>query len=428
MNSPEKQLQFQQVGGALSKDLLCSLDIGARQISCFVAERTDGGLGVHHQIRIVGTAYQLSRGIKNGMVTDMSLAESSIRNVISLVEKQIGKKVKEVTIGITHPHMESYTRKVCVDLYGYEVTHRHMEAALSDIRKEYRNEYWELLHVIPVSYTVDDSESVLNPRGLFGKHLYVTVHVVRVPVNSVRNFLACVENCHLEINQLVAIPYVSALSVLSKDEMDLGAMVIDMGCRTTGFSIFYESMPVYIGVIPMGGQHITLDIAYGLNISVVEAERIKILYGSSLIGKKDGEENFQIESMDETGRSYYKKVSYTKLAQIIRPRLEEIFELLQEKIEISHWRNIRCRRIVLTGGSAQFSGIREVAHQILEKEIRIGVPLHFQGLPAEKITPAFSACAGILAYKFQNYHEGILYNNEGDSLWKKVKNWCAEYF
>ena len=256
----------------------------------------------------------------------------------------------------------------------------------------------ELIHSIPVGYTIDGNRGIRDPRGMFGDRLGASMHVVTAASGAVRNLSTVVERAHLDIDQLVVSPYASGLATLVEDEIDLGVTLIDMGGGTTSLAVFFDGAVVHTDTVPVGGCHVTNDVARGLSTPLIEAERLKTLYGSAIASASDERELIDVPLVGEDNRSQPNHVPKSYLNQIIQPRLEETFELVRGQLEASGFDKLAGRRVVLTGGASQLQGVRELAAAVLDKQVRMGRPIRLQGLAESTGGPAFATAAGLLAY------------------------------
>ncbi|MDH3229185.1 MAG: cell division protein FtsA, partial [Alphaproteobacteria bacterium] len=255
-----------------------------------------------------------------------------------------------------------------------------------------------LLHAIPVGYSIDGSNGIHDPRGLHGHTLAVHVHEITASATAIRNVTTCVERCHLNVSDVVANPYAAGLATLVPDEMELGVTVIDMGGGATSFAVFLDGSPVFTGSVPVGGTHVTNDIARGLATPLTHAERLKTLYGSALPSPSDERETIIAPQVGEALGSTGNQVPKSFLVSIVAPRIEEILELVRAELEAVGASRIAGRRVVLTGGACQLPGVPELAVRLLDKQIRIASPAGFGGLAAATSGPAFAACAGLLRF------------------------------
>lgn len=237
-----------------------------------------------------------------------------------------------------------------------------------------------------------------EPRGLVGDRLGVEMHIVTAAPGPVRNLEACVMRGHLRVAGFVASPYAAGLSSLVEDEKDLGVILIDMGGGTTSIAAFVGGALAFTDVVPVGGNHVTNDIARGLLTPVNHAERMKTLYGSALPSTADDRETIDVPQVGESDGDHLNRIPRSMLTGIIRPRIEETFELVRDRLVDSGFDRIAGRRLVLTGGASQLPGVRDLAARVLDKRVRVGQPLNVSGLADVTQGPAFSTCAGLLAY------------------------------
>lgn len=408
----------------LRRGTIAALDIGTSKVACLIGEHSIDENGNSGMLRISGLGHQLSDGLIAGQVVDMRAAEDSIRAAVDAAERMAGMEVRRVVIGISSSQLTSRICEAEVPLLGHAVTGEHMELALRHAYEDFWSEDFEILHAIPVAYGIDGGDGIIDPRGMHGEKLRVTMHMVGAPAGPVRNLLTCIEQCHLQCEKLVATPYASALSTLVQDELDLGALHIDMGGGTTGVSVFYEGEQIFAAIVPVGGRHITTDIARGLNVSMTSAERIKTLYGSALGGTGGDREQFEVPVLGGD----HQVLPRSELTKIIRPRLEETFELVNEQILRSGFVQLAGSRAVLTGGASQLSGAAELAHRILDRQARIAKPMRLTGLPEAAAGPSFAACAGLLTYAGRNHADAVLKDAGGRGPLGWLGNWLRRNF
>lgn len=431
MNTPINQSQFaRQVVTPLRRGPIAALDVGTSKVACLIGEHhgdagnAQAGKANATQLRISGSGHQLSEGLVAGQVVDMRAAEDAIRAAVDAAERMAGMEVRRVVIGIAANQLVSQMGEAEVPLHGHAVTQEHMALALRHAYEDFWSEDYEILHAIPIGYGIDNSYGIIDPRGMHGEKLQVTMHMMAAPAGPVRNLLTCIEQCHLQCEKLVATPYASGLSTLMQDEIDLGALHIDMGGGTTSASVFYEGEILFSAVVPVGGHHITTDIARGLNVSMTSAERIKTLYGSALATHGGEREQFEVPVLGGD----HQMLPRSELSKIIRPRLEETFEMANDALSRSGLAHLAGRRVVLTGGAAQLNGATEVAHTILEKQARIASPMRLTGLPEAVAGPSFAACAGLLTYAGRNHADAVLKEDRADGVMGWLGNWLRRNF
>ncbi|MBT3307794.1 MAG: cell division protein FtsA, partial [Alphaproteobacteria bacterium] len=263
----------------------------------------------------------------------------------------------------------------------------------------------ELVHTIPVGYSVDGNRGVRDPRGMFGERLGVNMHVVTALSGPVRNLETSVQRCHLEVQDKVVSSYASALSTLVEDETQLGVTCIDMGGGTTSIAVYFDGELVHTDIIPVGGCHVTNDIARGLSTPLDQAERMKTLYGSVLASSSDDREIIKAPLVGEAKGAEANNIPRSMLIGIIRPRIEETMEMVRDNLAEAGFDKVAGQRVVLTGGASQLTGVRELCATILDKQVRMGRPRAIDGMAEAIAGPAFSTPVGLLHYAVSNKAE-----------------------
>lgn len=382
--------------------LIAALDIGSSKVCCFIA-RADGGT-----LRVIGIGHQLSRGLRNGNVIDMDGAEQSIRAAVETAERMCGETIRDVFVSVNAGNPQSHSVGVEVAIDGHEVTEHDVGLVLDQGRRHEHAGDREIVHSIPVGYTIDGSRGIKDPRGMACERLGVNMHVITAGSGPLRNLATCVARGHLRISGRVVAPFAAGLACLVEDEMDLGVTLLDMGGGTTSLAVFYDGQLVHVDVVPLGGHHVTNDIARGLSTPLAHAERLKTLYGTVLPSPSDDTETIDVPQVGETDEHAHNQVPRSILTGIIKPRLEETLEQVRERLVQSGFEKLAGRRVVLTGGASQLQGVRELAARILDKQVRLGRPIRVGGLAEATGGPAFSACAGLLSYAQQQTAERVI--------------------
>jgi len=418
-------------GSIYSKgSVIAALDVGSTKIACFIAQvRDDNG-----NIDVIGIGHQASHGIKSGTVVDLDGAESAIRQAVHAAEKMAsditkGYPLREVIVNVPAIHTQSRLMSMGVQIMGEAVTDNDIRRALAKAQDQAIGHDVELIHTIPTAYRIDGHEGIREPRGLFGQHLDVDVHMVTGTMGPLRNMASCIQSSHLDITALCSAPYASGLACLVEDEMDMGCTVVDMGGGTTSIAVFYGKELIFTDAIPVGGQHVTSDIAKGLTTSLHSAERMKALYGSAIATATDDKDLIDVQPLGEDDQVQPNHVPRSYLVSIIAPRLEETLELVRARLNDSGLGAVAGRRVVLTGGASQIPGLRELAQKYLEKQVRLGRPIRLPGLPDAVSGPAFSTTAGLLHYVMERSDEmpaEIMANVESGTLWQRVRIWLRE--
>jgi cell division protein FtsA len=396
-------------------DVFAALDVGSSKIACFIARANGDG-----PPRVIGIGHQLSEGMRHGSITNMDALQQSISAAVTTAEEMAGENIERVTVNIVGSQLLSQTVDLELPLNGREVTdgdlHRVITQGQTLALEESQGQALELIHTLPVHYAIDNQKGIRDPIGMTGSTLHTQLHLVSSAFGPARTLVAAIARCHLEVEKLVAAPYASGLACLVEDEMDLGCLVIDMGSGTTSIGVFFDGNVVYVDGIPVGGAHVTNDIARGLTTSLAHAERLKTLYGNAIPSSMDEREIIDVPLIGEEAPENANHLPKSHLIRIIQPRLEEIFELVRSRMEKSGFQEAAGRRVVLTGGASQLPGVRELAQRVLDKQVRLGRPLRvarplspnsksgsasFTGLAEATSGPAFSTTAGLLAVSMQ---------------------------
>ena len=373
--------------------LIAALDVGSTKVCCFIASVQDDGTP-----RIVGIDHQVARGMRAGAVVDMENLEHSIRASVDAAEEMANNRIKAVVVNVSGGQPSSGNVKVEVAMNGHPVNEADLRRMLEHGRHHHQSPDRELLHAIPVDYTIDGNEGIHDPTGMFGDRLGVAIHLIAAGIGPVRNLSTVVHRCHLDVEARVVSPLASGLACLVEDEKELGVTCIDMGGGTTSIAVFLGRQLVHTEIIPVGGFHVTSDIARGLSTPIAFAERLKTLYGSAIPSPADDREMLKVPLVGESEDGASNQIPRSLLNQIIQPRLEETFELVRSHLEHSGFDKLAGRRVVLTGGASQMQGVRDLAALVLDKQVRLGRPVAFQGLPEATGGPAFSTCAGLIRY------------------------------
>ncbi len=417
------QTQVKARGG-----LIAALDIGTTKICCIIA-KASGAEGV----RVVGIGHQASRGLRNGTFVDLDAAESAIRATVETAEHMAHDNISQVVVNVSAGNPESR-------LIAYEIPVAGPEIGDADVRRILEPAGFsaslppdhEIIHAIPVGYSIDGCRGVRDPRGMYGQRLGVNLHVITASAGAIRNLTACVSRCHLEVAAKAASAYAAAMGVLVEDETALGVTLIEMGGGTTSVAVFFDSELVHTDSIPVGGLHVSRDIARGLSTPLAQAERIKTLYGSCLPSPSDDRHTIEVPPLTEDGPGEAVRVPRSLLVNIIRPRLEEVFEMVRTRLEDAGFDRVAGRRLVLTGGACQLLGAPELAGMILDKQVRIGRPRRIEGLAEAATGPAFATCCGLLQFAARHAHESLQGNYRPPEVpggrWRRFRDWLHENF
>ncbi len=408
------------------QSLIAALDVGTTKVSCFIAKVDQTATPRRVPLRVVGVGHQVSMGMRKSAVVDLDHVEDAIRAAVEAAENMAGTTIRDVTVNLSAGHIASQCFQVPIQISGEPVSDEDLRYLLSQVRGQYQPEGRVVVHAIPTTYAMDGNWGIKDPRGMFGDELSVRMHMITAARATVRNLALCVERCHLEIENLVASPYASGLACLVDDEMELGSVCIDLGGGTTTLAVFSEGTCVHLDLIPVGGIQVTNDIARGLSTTLASAERLKTLYGSALASPTDDREMIDVPQIGEEDRHSPNHISRSLLTGIIKPRMEEVFELVRDRIRESGFERLASRRVVLTGGASQLTGVRELAARILEKNVRLARPLGLVGIADAAGGPAFSTCAGLLSYMVSAPTEAVFVKQQAKNSKKDDKSQLAK--
>ncbi len=376
------------------------LDIGSSKVVCLI-----GQVEPNFGVRLLGSGFGVSAGIKAGAVVDMDSVESAIRSAVQKAEREAGVAVQTVSVNFATRSLYSERLTAQTQFASGEVADRDVKRLLQTSLAEFTEPDQTILHAIPLDWSVDGEKNIQEPRGMFGASLDVNMHFVLAGVGPLRNLAHCIERCHLRMKSVMASPYAAGVAVLTDDEKDLGVTVIDMGGGLTSAAIFRDDKLVHVDAISVGGQNATNDIARGMMTPSEAAERIKMIYGSALHGADDDTETIPCPPMGAQDVLHNEPRSV--LTGIIRSRVEETFEIIRDRIQEAELDIYSGRRIVLTGGGAQLNGVREVAEYVFNKHVRIGRPHGILGLKEALSGPDFAVAVGLLKHEFAPSNEAI---------------------
>jgi cell division protein FtsA len=366
------------------------LDIGTTKIACLIGRTESDGT-----LRVLGFGWQKGRGVRGGSIVDLDEAERAIRACVGQAEDMADTRLRNVTVNLTCGQPESRLFNVQWPVNGRAVGEQDVRRVVNEGRNRAASDGREVIHTMPLTFAADETERVSDPRGLFCTQLTARLHIVDAASTALRSLAACIGRCDLELAELVSAPMAAGYATLVADERELGATVIDMGGGTTGMAVFGEGQLLHTAQLPVGGVHVTNDLARILSTPVAHAERLKTLYGNVQSSPDDERELLPVPLVGEEEHQIA-KVPRSMVVNIIRPRIEETFELVKERLDSSGLARASGSRVVLTGGACQLAGLREMAGRILGRQVRLGRPHAVRGLPDSASGPAFATAAGLL--------------------------------
>ncbi len=419
--------------------LVAALDVGSSKVACLI-----GRMRPHppqqvltrrtHSVEVIGFGHTGARGMKAGGVINLAQAEEAIRLAVDAAEQMAEVEIESVVLSISAGRLASELFAADVDIVGSAVSESDIARVLAAGGRHSRREGRAVLHSLPVGYSLDGTEGIRDPRGMLGSRFGVHMHVATTDIAAARNLMLAVERCHLAVEAMVASPYVAGLAVLADDEADLGAAIVDLGAGTTTMAVFRNGRLVHVEGFALGGHHITTDIARGLDAGSADAERIKTLYGSVLVGGLDERDVITVSQIGEDEREAAQFASRAALVRVVKPRAEEILEMVRDRLAGSPFAAEQRGHVVLTGGASQLTGLADLATRILGRPVRIGRPLGIAGLPDAARGPAFAVAAGLLVYPQAAHLEHFEQRRKRHSMtgrggyFARVGQWLRESF
>ncbi|MBS9479110.1 cell division protein FtsA [Ancylobacter sp. VKM B-3255] len=415
------------------------LEIGTSKIVCMIArlkprDATTSLRRRTHSVDVLGIGHTSSHGIKGGAVIDMERAEHAIRRAVDAAERMAGAQIASVVVSMAGGRLASDHFVAEVDLPEPAVAEGDIRRVLDAASTFAIGEGRTILHALPVGYAIDGVSGIGEPRGMLGRRLGVDLHVMTAEAAAVRNLLLCIERCHLGVEAMVAAPYAAALSTLADDETELGVTLIDFGAGTTTVAVVENGHCVHVDGIAVGGQHVTNDVARGLSTRLADAERLKSLHGGVTVVGADDREMLTVPPIADDHHDLPRAIPKSRLLKIIRPRVEEITELLRDRLITSGHAAGAGRRIVLTGGAAQLTGLADMVASVMGGQVRIGRPLGISRLPEAARGAPFAVATGLLVYpqvaglEHFEARRRRLSHGESDGYFSRVGHWLREAF
>ena len=401
------------------ENMIVALDIGTSKVVAIV-----GAIGPTGDLEIVGTGMHASSGLKKGVVVNIEATVTSIQRAIEEAELMAGCTIHSVYAGIAGSHIRSLNSHGIVAIRDREVQPLDVERVIDAARAVAIPADQEILHVLPQEYIIDDQEGVQEPIGMSGVRLEAKVHLVTCAANAAQNIKKCIRRCGLDVDDIVLEQLASSYAVLTDDEKQLGVALVDIGGGTSDIAIFTEGAIRHTGVIPIAGDQVTNDIAMALRTPTAHAEDLKIKYACALAKLARPEETVKVPSV---GDRESRDMSRQLLAEVVEPRYDELFTLVQAEIRRSGFEELIAAGVVLTGGTSKMEGVTELAEEIFHMPVRIGAPVNVKGLSDIVNNPIYSTGVGLLHFGVQQQRR------EGRSETKKTNTnnyWerCKRFF
>jgi cell division protein FtsA len=399
---------------------IVGLDIGTSKVAAIVGEITDDG-----QIEIIGIGSARSRGLKKGVVVNIESTVQSIQRAVEEAELMAGCRIDEVYAGIAGSHVRSLNSHGIVAIRDREVLPQDVERVIDAAQAVAIPADQKVLHILPQEYVVDNQEGVREPLGMSGVRLEAKVHLVTCAVNAAQNVEKCIERCGLKVKDVILEQLASSYAVLSDDERELGVCLVDIGGGTTDIVVFTEGAIRHTAVIPIAGDQVTNDIAMALRTPTPNAEEIKIKYACALTQLARADETIKVPGV---GDKPPKELSRQALAEVVEPRYDELFTLVQAELRRSGFEDLIAAGIVLTGGSSKMEGVVELAEEIFHMPVSLGSPKHVTGLKDIVRNPIYATGVGLLLYGKQREEEMRGRGGKSSGVMKRLKNWVSENF
>jgi cell division protein FtsA len=390
---------------AMQRGVVAVLDVGSSKIACLILRfdgpsrsREDDGVGPmagQASFRVIGAATTRSRGVRFGEIHAMQETERAVRTALQAAQKMAQMRVDHVIACFSGAGPRSYGLAGEIEVEDATVAEADISRVLAACAMPEFGEGREVLHAQPVNFALDARSGLSDPRGQIGRKLACDMHLLTVEETAISHLVHCIRRCDLELAGIASSAYASGLASLVEDEQELGAACIDMGGGATGLSIFIKKHMIYADSVRMGGDHVTSDIAKGLQVPMATAERIKTLFGGVVATGADDREMIEIGGDSGDWERDRRTVSRAELIGIMRPRVEEILEDVRARLDAADFDHLPSQSIVLTGGASQIPGLDGLAARILGSQVRLGRPLRVQGLPQAATGPGFSSIVGL---------------------------------
>ena len=405
-----------------TRELIVGLDIGTSKIIAIVAEVQPDG-----ELDVIGMGSHPSRGLKKGVVVNIESTVSAIQRALEEAELMADCKIREVYTGIAGSHIKSFNSHGMVPIRDKEVTQLDVDKVIETARAVNIPTDQQILHILPQEYLVDGQEDVREPLGMSGVRLEVKVHIVTGAVSAAQNIIKCVRRCGLEVRDLVLQPLASALAVLTEDEKDLGVALVDIGGGTTDIAVFTQGAIRHTAVIPIAGDQITNDIALALRTPLKDAEDIKIAHGCALRQLAGAHDMVEVPGVGERGP---RQLSRQTLAEVIGPRVVELYELVQAELCRSGFEELMRSGIVITGGSAAMQGMVDLGEEVFHMPVRLGLPQYDGGLAEMMRNPRYATGVGLLLAGIdqqERHQPSKLSGSSLQQILERMKGWFRNF-
>jgi cell division protein FtsA len=407
---------------AKKNSIVVGLDIGTSKVCAIVGEMTDDG------VEIIGLGSHASQGLRKGVVINIESTVNSVKKAVEEAALMAGCEIHTVYASISGGHIKAFNSHGIVAVKNKEVTQRDLERVIDAAKAVAIPMDREVLHVLPQDYIIDDQDGIKDPLGMSGVRLEAKVHIITGALTSAQNIIKCCNRTGLNVAEIVLAPLAAAEATLTDEERELGVVLVDMGGGTTDIALYHDGTVKHTAVLGIGGNHVTNDIAAGLRTPFNDAERIKQRYGFAKATMVTEDERVEVPSLAGKGAG---SVSRQILCEIIEPRLDEIFELIQKELAKSGYEGALASGVVITGGSMLLPGAVEMAERSFGLPVRLGLPSHVGGIVDVVDSPAYAAAVGLVLHGMKR-QERSAYRPRDDKILAKVKHrmsdWLSDFF
>ena len=405
------------------KELIVGLDIGTSKVVAIVAKVQDDG-----ELEVIGFGSHPSRGLKRGVVVNIEATVNSIQRAVEEAELMAGCEIHSVYTGIAGSHIRSLNSHGIVAIRDREVGRSDLERVIDAARAVAIPADQRVLHVLPQEFIIDGQEGIRDPIGMSGVRLEARVHIVTGAASAAQNIVKCVQRCGLEVEDIVLEQLAASYAVLTEDEKELGAALIDIGGGTTDIAVFHDGAIKHTAVIPIAGDQVTNDIAISLRTPTQYAEEIKIKYACALSQLANSDETIEVPSV---GDRPPRRLARQTLAEVVEPRYEELFTLVSNELRRSGFEEMIAAGIVITGGSSKMEGAVELAEEVFHMPVRLGMPQYVQGLGEIVRNPIHATGVGILLYaRNKGEQQSLETTVQGNfrEIWERMRTWFQGNF
>ncbi|TVP59766.1 MAG: cell division protein FtsA [Halomonadaceae bacterium] len=406
-----------------AENMIVGLDIGTSKVVAIVGKRSlDGG------IEVVGIGSHPSKGLKRGVVVNIETTVQAIQRAVEEAELMAGCRIHSVYAGIAGSHVASMNSHGIVAIRDREVTQADIDRVIDAAQAVAIPADQKILHILPQEFVIDNQEGIKEPLGMSGVRLEAKVHLVTCAVNAGQNIDKCVRRCGLDVDDIILEQLASSYAVLTEDEKELGVCVVDIGGGTTDIAIFTGGAIRHTAVIPIAGDQVTNDIAMALRTPTQNAEEIKIKYACALTQLAKADETIKVPSV---GDRPPRDLSRQSLAEVVEPRYEELFSLVQSELRRSGFEEMIPAGVVLTGGSSMMEGVVDLAEEIFHMPVRLASPHRVKGMTEVVNSPIYSTGVGLLIYGFRQMDLGqgpVARAEPTNSLLERIKHWFTGNF